>query len=285
MKKLLLGTVFLVTIGYASYTNASCTWLILPTGTWTTSDLVRSVVGIVNGILGLTGDGEAKAQLIAQQEENNEKAGSGNGGSSGGSSSGDSSEDSSSDASSSDESSSSNNEDTSVGGASEFSGSAYSYVKTNLLDKQGNVGYEPLKTALTSASDSSSVRQNLRTAIRENFFADITQEDQKTTEYQQKIKAKRHEYILDATYRHITIANTVKNNIQTDLSSAGSASVAGSNELASIAIDSHTLEEAIKMELVDLALQIEMMEADAIQFLTHQPVELLPETKPSTKNS
>ena len=75
------------------------------------------------------------------------------------------------------------------------------------------------------------------------------------------------------------MAYKVKGYIQNDLSAITSAAVSGDGELGSIAVDAQTLEQMVKMELVDLALQIEMMEADAIQFLMHQPIELMSETK------
>lgn len=281
MKKLLFGTVFGAGILFSVVSRATC--VLCPAEqpsskvvTPYTTDVFRSVSGLAASIIGLCADGEAKAQLIAKQETDNKNAGSGGGGSDGSSISPTES-DSDSDDSDSDNS---DENDTTVP-SSEFTGSAFTYVKTYLLDKEGKVGYEPLKTALASATDLSTLRQNLRTVIEDKFFADTTKEEQKTTEYKQTIEVNRNAYILEAARRHITTANTVKNKIQNDLSVIGTAALTSSNELGSISIDAYTLEQAVKMELVDLALQIEMMEADAIQFLTHQPVDLLPETKPS----
>ena len=76
----------------------------------------------------------------------------------------------------------------------------------------------------------------------------------------------------------------VKGYIQNDLSVISSVELTGDGELGAIAVDAHTLEQMVKIALVDLALQIEMMEADAIQFMIHQPVILMSETKPEKGN-
>ena len=44
------------------------------TGPFITTDPIRSVVGVITAIMGLTADGESKVQLIATQEENNKNA-------------------------------------------------------------------------------------------------------------------------------------------------------------------------------------------------------------------
>ena len=167
---------------------------------------------------------------------------------------------------------------------SEFPGSAFNYVNTNLLAKEGNVGYKPLKRALASASETNTLRQNIRKAVLDEFFADTTKSEQATTEYQEKIRGQRNAYVQEAASRHVTMGYRVKGHIQNDLAVISSASLSGDGELGAIAVDSHTLEQMVKMELVDLALQMEMMEADAIQFLMHQPVVLMSETKPTSSN-
>ena len=164
---------------------------------------------------------------------------------------------------------------------SEFSGSAFNYINTTLLSKGGNVGYAPLKTALASSSNTDTLRQNIRTTVLKEFFADPTKSEQKTTAYQDKIREKRSAYVQEASGRHVTLGYRVKGHIQNDLSAIASTSLKGDGELGSIAVDAHTLEQMVKIELVDLALQIEMMEADAIQFMLHQPVVLMSETKPA----
>ena len=232
---------------------------------WTAQDFGRSVVGFLESIINLCGEGEAKAQLLATQEENNQNTS----GSSG-------------DASQTDTSTGKLTDTMGQAGESEFSGSAFDYVNTYVLSKEGNIGYEPLKTALSSAQDESTVRANIRTAVIEKFFADPEKSEQRTTEYQNGVYKRRNEYILDATRRHVTLGYRVKGHIQNDLGVIASAAVSGDGELGSIAVDAHTLEQMVKMELVDLALQIEMMEADAIQFLIQQPVELMSKTKPTS---
>lgn len=221
-----------------------------------TQDFGRTVTGLIESIVGLCGEGESKAQLIATQEQNNKNTS----GSSG----------------------SADQTDTSQGqislgsaGASEFSGSAFDYINTTLLSTGiGNVGYEPLKKVLSSAD-----RQGIRDAVKDNFFADPTKPEESTTEYKNKIRAERSAYVQEASSRHVTLGYRVKGHIQSDLAVISSVPVTGDGELGAIAVDAHTLEQMVKMELVDLALQIEMMEADAIHFLMQQPVELMRETK------
>ncbi len=232
-------------------------------GAYMTTDTFRSVSGLIAGVISLTGDGESKAQLIATQEEDNQNACGGGG------------------------SAATTNTTTgqlNPGSAadSEFSGSAFDYVKASVLAKEGNVGYSALKTALASAQDEKTVRANIRTAVLKEFFADPEKAEESTTEYKNKIRSQRNKYIQEAANRHVSLGYRVKGYIQNDLSAISSAAVSGDGELGSIAVDAHTLEQMVKMELVDLALQIEMMEADAIHFLTNRPIELMSKTKPTT---
>ena len=236
-----------------------CQYQVRPGLTGRAQDFGRSIVGFITSIINLCGDGEAKAELIAKQEANNSSAS----GSSGSASSTDTS---------------SGQLDLGTAGESEFSGSAFDYVNANILAKEGNVDYDSLKTALASANDEATVRTNIQTAVKK-FFADPSQSDQNTSEYKAQVRQEREEYARKAANRHVTLAYKVKGYIQNDLSAITSAAVSGDGELGSIAVDAHTLEQMVKMELVDLALQIEMMEADAIQFLMHQPIELMSETK------
>lgn len=268
MKKLLLSSIFCgcLFISFAGKTSPVPVNYISAEGSWKTADLGRSIMGIVEGILKLCGEGESKAQLIATQEEVNKGACGGGG--------------------------SSDKTDTSQGilgtgsaGESEFSGSAFDYVNENLLKNNGNVGYSGLGSVISSSGDTASMHSDIKNKILEEFFADPTNSEQSTREYQEKILNQRKEYIREASHRHISLAYRVKEQIQNDLSAITSAGVSGDGELGSIAVDSHTLEQMIKIALVDVALQIEMMEADAIQFLMHQPVVLMSETKPSTTNS
>ena len=270
MKKV-YGSLLLGTLAYSMAYSvevkaAACVIppVIMPAPYWTT-DPGRAIPGLIAGIIALTGDGESKAQLIATQEENNQNT-SGSSGSADGT----------------DTSSGDMTDTLGSAGSSEFSGSAFDYVNANLLTKEGNVGYKPLKTALASSSETNTLRSNIRKAVLDEFFADTTKEDQKTTEYQEKIRKQRNSYFQEAAGRHVTLGYRVKGHIQNDLSVISSVALSGDGELGAIAVDSHTLEQMVKMELVDLALQLEMMEADAIQFLIHQPVVLMSETKPSS---
>ena len=280
MKKLLLssivcGCLFVSSIGTASPVPVN---YISAEGSWKTADLGRSIMGIVEGIMKLCGEGESKAQLIATQEEVNKNA-CGGGGSSG-------TTDTSQGVLGTEGSSAIESLlGTGSAGESEFSGLAFDYTNENLLQNNGNVGYSGLKSVMSLSGDSDGARGNIKQKILEEFFADPTKSEESTREYQEKVLNKRKEYVREASRRHITLAYRVKENIQGDLAAITSAGVSGDGDLGSIAVDSHTLEQMIKVALVDLAIQIEMMEADAIQFLIHQPVVLMSETKPSATNS
>ena len=217
-------------------------------------DFGRSIVGLISSIIGLCGEGESKAQLIATQEQNNRNT-SGAGGS----------------VDSTDTSSGKLSPGTA--GESEFSGSAFNYVNENILSKEGgfgNIAYDPLKNVLSDNKDTQTLRSDIRTAVLKTFFADPTKTEESTTEYMNKIKAERNAYVQEASSRHVTLGYRVKGYIQNDLAVISSVPVTGDGELGAVAVDAHTLEQMVKMELVDLALQIEMMEADAIQFLIQQ---------------
>jgi len=269
-KSLMISGAFLglLTANVSSYALPVliCRYQPRPGMTGRAQDIGRSVMGFISSIVQLCGEGESKAQLIATQEENNQNT-SGSSGSAG----------------STDTSAGALDTMGSAGGA-EFSGSAFDYVNAHILAKEGNVGYTPLKTVLASAGETDTLRANIRTAVLDEFFADTTKSEQATTEYQEKIRKQRNTYAQEAAGRHVTLGYRVKGYIQNDLSAISSAALAGDGELGAIAVDSHTLEQMVKMELVDLALQMEMMEADAIQFLMHQPVVLMSETKPTGSN-
>lgn len=276
MKKKIISCLILSTLlAYPLQGRATC-GLVDPEaagyGTpWTTVDYGRSITGIIKGILEQTGDGEIKAQIIATQEGTNQNAG---GSSSGGSETGQGS----SGSSESSKSESDSNSDPGSAGADEFVSATYSYVKTQLFDKSQVVQDAALKKALAGG--------DTRQAVLKTFFADPSKEEEKTTEYQTKILNQRKAYAKEAGERHTTLAYRVlwggnkAGGISKDLDIISTAALTGDGELGAIAVGGYTLDQAIQMELVDIAMQIELMEADAIQFMLHQPIELMDETKP-----
>ena len=273
MNKKIWIVLLMAAMGFSSTVGATCgSTGLIANGSWNfTTDPVRMLTGVVESIIGLCGDGDQKAQLIVTQEKNNQNT-SGEGGSA---ATTDTSRNSVSEAANS-----------TLGSASgsEFSGSAFNYVYSTLLSRGGNVGYDPLKKALAGSSDANTVRQNVRSKILTEFFADPTKREQSTTEYQEKIRTQRGQYVQEAAGRHVTLGYRVKGHIQNDLSVISTVKIKGDGELGDISVDAHTLEQMVKIALVDLALQIEMMEADAIQFMIHQPVILMSETKPEKGN-
>ena len=267
-KKLMMGFLCICVLGGAYPAKSSCA----PEGglmagvPWAAADAYRIIEYFIAGIMELTGDGDWKAKLIAKQEENNQNA-NGGGGSAGSTDT--------SDALDSTVDSSTTTETDGTAATNQFTGSAFDHVYSYVFTKNGNVGYEPVKSALSGN------RQSIRNKVLEIFYADPLKDEQKTTEYQKKIHDQRVEYITEAAKRHMWLAYHVKGYIQNDLQAIASAPLTGDGEIGLISVDSHTLEQAIKMELVEMAMQIELMEADAIHFMMRQPITLLSETKPS----
>ncbi len=215
-------------------------------------DLGRAIEGIILGIINLSGDGESKALLIAKQEEINEKAdGTYN--------------------------SSPNNASSVYGQAAgtAFTNGAYAYVNANVWNKDLYV-YDKLAKALGNNPTLAQTRQ----AVIDTFYADgINDADKRETTYKETIRQQRQDYARLVTKHHLDLSYNLQQAIQGDLTAAGKAPVASDNEVGAIAIDAQTLDEMIKTTLVDLTIQIEMMEADALAFMVHQPVEMLAETK------
>lgn len=271
-KKWILSSVAILSVvGMGTQVDATCSQSVYgESPTYSTMDFGRTISGIIKSATESIRDGEHGAELIAKQEENNEKAGSGSGSGGGGGSS---------------DNEEAKEKESEVPGESEFLGSAYNFVRLEILGKEGNIGYEPIKRAVGSAS-AGSVRQNIYQAVIDNFFVDMNKSNQRTTEYQNQILNQRQAYVEESTNRHITFAYKVKGFIQNDLQAIPTAALSCGCELASLVINAHTLEEMVKAELVDLAMQIELMEADAIQLMMeYQSPILLGETKEATYGS
>ena len=255
--------------------SAEATW-IAPTGykpkgpKWSI-DLGRSITGIIQGVLTLCGDGDAKAELIAVQEGINENA------------------------------------DGSAGweNVNEVSGSTtgtvadtamqsgvYGYVKSEIMDQTDLSKYAKLQENLQSpqnVGNSQATCESLNwntdrakqtcMAVVNTLFAD--KGDENTQDYLRQIEKQRQEYANIIAERMATLGYTAQEKVISDLQAASMAPVSSDNEVGSIAIDGQTLDEMLKITVADLALQVEMMEADAVAFLLQQPVEIMPEAKSS----
>ncbi len=268
MKKTILS--LMIALGIAGVSNWAEATPVLPTcvrpspieGLFkVTNDYGRSIESFIAGLIALTGDGESKAQLIATQEGNNINACGGT--------------------ALCEEAKKENELKKKLGAAgdNDFEGSAFAYVLENVLKQNALVGYAPLQRALSSSKNEKSVRTSVETAVKNTFFV---RGESPTSAELQEARSHRQEYIKEASNRHISLAYEIKNRMDNDLSAILEAGIIGDGELGALAIDSYTLEQAIYMELVDLVVQIEMMEADAIQFMVHQPLVLMTKTKPST---
>ena len=228
-------------------------------------DLGRAVTGIVQGIIALTGDGAAKAELIAIQEQINENA---------------------------DGTAGWDTIPTGMAEPTDLQNDVYSYVKRNILDQTDLSKYSVLQRNLSAPKGEGNARETCESlgfrqvrqkqtcmAVIDTFFADKGKYN--TQKYQDKILSQRQAYAQKITERHIELGYNVQRRAITDLAAAARAPVSKDNEIAEIAVDGQTLDEMLKITVADLALQIEMMEADALNFMLQQPVEMMPSEKPA----
>lgn len=233
-------------------------------------DPFRNVIGVIASIISLCNDGEPKAELIAVQERMD------------GSACGDVAPEAG-------ESNcywhGSHNEDggcvCDLGYTGEFCqeedtriddnafrGSAYTYVKAQLLDKNTLSNYQPLQSHLGGSG------ADFQQAIISTFFAPSDANTATEAEYARR----RQEYGELITTQHVVWGSQVQQRLVRDIQSAGTAPVTSVTEVGNIAIDGRTLDEMIKLEIVDIAMQIELMEEDAMRYMLHQPVKLLTES-------
>ena len=245
-------------------------------------DFGRSIVNIVKGIMEMTGDGEERAQVIAVQEGSNANAGA-----------------TSAQAVQEETMPTTKND---VNAETAFKADAYTYVKGELLDKYGAgfiSQYEDLQKNLTQRKANSTAEAICGTgqnglgytageegvgavdvcrAVVDTFFAsgqNVTQQEISD------LLAQRQAYVDLVGKNHVTIGTTVQQKLITDLQAASEAPLSVGNEVGAIAVDGQTLDEMIKLTVADLALQVEMMEADAMEFMLQQPVQIMSEQKPT----
>lgn len=244
-----------------------------PKGPKWSIDIGRSITGIIQGVLTLCGDGDAKAELIAVQEQINENA------------------------------------DGSAGweNVNEVSGSTtgtvadtalqsglYGYVKSEIMDQTDLSKYGELQKNLQSPANVGNSQETCESlnwnsdrakqtcmAVVNTFFADKGADN--TQAYVEQIQKQRQEYANLIASRMVQLGYTAQQKVVSDLQAASLAPVSSDNEVGSIAIDAQTLDEMLKITVADLALQVEMMEADAMTFLMQQPVEIMPGKKESQK--
>lgn len=239
---------------------------IKPMGPKWAIDLGRSITGIIQGIMNLSADGNAKAELIAVQEGTNQNA----------------------DGSAGWEP---NQIPTGTASGTAFQNDVYAYVKSEILDQTDLSKYPLLQSNLNAPKGEGNARTTCEKlgfssenqmgtcmAVVDTFFADKGAEN--TQEYFNQIADQRQAYAEYVTARHIALGYNVQQRAITDLRKAAAAPVGSDNEIGEIAIDGQTLDEMLKITVADVALQIEMMEADAAAFLLQQPVEMMPEEKP-----
>ncbi len=258
-------TVFVATSGNAFYAPPPLVMINKGMAPIKSVDVGRSVTGILQGVLVATQDGESKAQLIAVQEQINKNA----------DGTGDETPNACSDGNLPEKS---------------LKNGAYDYIKAQILDKTDLTTYGKLQTALSGSSKGAhavSVCGELNwkeggkgeetcQAVVDTFFAPTGATDREM----ERIQSQRQEYASTVVPRFIKLGYETQRKLKTDLQAAAIAPVSADNEIASIANDGQTLDEMLKITVADLALQVEMMEADAISFLLQQPVAMMPEEKP-----
>lgn len=254
--------------------SVQATWVlptdIKPTGPRFSIDLGRSLEGIVEGVINLCSDGDAKAELIATQENVNKNAD----GTAGWTP----------------------NPASQAAGkaeATKLKNGVYGYVHDEILTQTDLTKYADLQKEIISPKAEGNARatceslkftsdntKNICIAVVDTFFADKGQEGN-TEEYKGQRLLNRRNYIQSIAKRHATLGYNVQQKVMDDLKAAAEAPVKSDNEIGAIAIDGQTLDEMLKITVADIALQIEMMEADAVDFLLQQPVEIMPKDKPA----
>ena len=278
----LCGSVLLSSAARATIIPENDAYKSMETGPLKAIDLGRSIVGIIQGVLTLCGDGDAKAELIATQEETNTNA----------------------DGTAGEDANAATTSASGKAGATALTNGVYSYVRQEILSQTDLTKYAPLKNAFSAPSDKVTVNgeaiaSNARGTCGEGenglgftgqsldvcrgivntFFADIG-EDNITEEYKAQILAQRRAYAKQVGEWHTTIGYEIQQRAAADLVAAARAPVGSDNEIGAIAIDGQTLDEMLKIVVADVGVQIEMMEADAAAFLLHQPIGIMPKEKP-----
>jgi len=235
-------------------------------------DLGRAITNMIKGILEMTGDGGYKAQLIAVQEGTNANA----------------------DGTPGDEPTNNTAKANAASvAASQLKNDAYSYIKAEILDQTDLSKYSVFQKNLadpkneghseeTCSSLNWTTDQAKKTcmAVVNTFFADLGEDNNEL--YKGLILAQRNVYVNQIAKRHLELGYTAQQKVITDLQAAAVAPVSSGNEVGAIAIDGQTLDEMLKITVADLALQVEMMEADAMAFLMQQPIEIMTKDKPMT---
>ena len=264
---ILCGTVVMASPAHSSPAEAT---FIKPAGAMFAIDLGRSVEGIVEGVINLCSDGDAKAELIATQENVNTNAD----GTAGWTT----------------------NAATQAAGqaaATALTNGVYDYVQSEVLSQTDLTKYADLQKDIASPKAEGNAKKtceslkftsdntkNVCLAVVDTFFADKGEKGN-TEEYKESRLKNRQNYAQMVAKRHIVLGYNVQQKVIQDLQAAAKAPVSSDNEIGAIAIDGQTLDEMLKVTVADVALQIEMMEADAVDFLLQQPAEMMPENRPT----
>lgn len=137
---------------------------------------------------------------------------------------------------------------------------AYDVVKENVLPEGKNSKYAPGQESWDKAVE----------FVKSNFY--IKDRAKLTPAEQKRITLKRQEYFYEVNANLITTSLLIQQGLVEDAKSISKAPTSGCNKFDDININTQTMMVISKQLMADIALQIRMLELEAMRELTTQPV-------------
>lgn len=150
---------------------------------------------------------------------------------------------------------------------------AYDYIKTEVFDKLSE-----------SEFSKPQVDQEAALAyIKQNYFYD--EDEPMPAEKQAEIEKKRSDYLFELQTKLKDISTEVLSRLEKDKEAIEAAALGGCGAMQDIAINTQTLVALVKQTVVDITLQIQLMELNAVQDLLTQPIDIHKKTETSDETS
>ena len=148
----------------------------------------------------------------------------------------------------------------------------FDYINTNVLTNKLKTPYEPLNRKLSGKADYKKI-------VKEMFF--IATDKEATEKKQQEVLSTRTAYMTELGKSYTRLAYNVHQQLIDDMTSI-SADINGNGSIGATAGMDQTWHAINRALIADIALQIQLMELDAVKFLSVQPLVLMTETQPSS---
>jgi len=155
-----------------------------------------------------------------------------------------------------------------------FSHEAYDYVQENVFPSGHRSAWSDLDEAVDSVSSIADARQ----WVIDTFF--IEDEEEMTLENEDKIKTRRTEYLQTIGSDYAVLAQEVQTRLKTDMESVKTTAFNGDGLVGTVSGIDQTWLAGTRALMADIALQLQLLELDAAQFMKEQQVTIL--EKPST---